>query len=396
MNPIRTLLILAAVAACASSVNAQAQQQPAAGSDAARWSAWLGCWTPAARSLDADTQVCIVPAADGRGVRMLTFAGDREVLAETIVADGSSQPAEQKDCTGSRQSRWAESGPRLFSSSSLACAGQPEVKTTGISALVSADRWVDVQVASTGGREQVRTRRFWRSSAPAPAPIAERVRQLSVSRPVVAAINVDDVIEASHAVAAVGVEAWLAESGARVPVNRRALVRLSDAAVDSNVIDLMVAVAFPKQFEVRRAESSGGGGGLFGGSFLDGYSPGEWGSLADVYGFGFGSLGLPYYYPGYNGYYQPGGFYFVPPSGGAADDGTHGRVVNGQGYTRIQPREAARDGATAPRGGAQTATGSGSADGGGGSSASGPSSGASPAGYSGGGGSSSGLTAVPR
>ncbi|HUR32944.1 MAG TPA: hypothetical protein VM032_04060 [Vicinamibacterales bacterium] len=392
-------LMFAALLTSVPCARAQATQTPrvdpqhgAAGQS--RWSAWLGCWTPSARSADADTLVCFVPDADGRGVRMLTFAGDREIAVESVVADGSPHPATEKGCTGERTSRWAAAGPRLFSSSTLICEGQPAITTSGISALLPADRWVDVQVATTGGREQVRTRRFWRSSAAPPAAVADVLRGLQPARAAAAALNADDVIEASRAVSATGVEAWLAESGARVPIDRRALLRLADAQVGSNVIDLLVALAFPGKFEVRRAASSGGGG-FSGGSIIDGDFPGEWGYLADVYGLGFGSFGVPYY--GANGYFafQPGGYYYLPPavgSGGGVDT-EHGRAVNGQGYTRVQPREAYRGTAsTQSGGGAQSAADSGS----GGGSSSGGSSGASPSGYSGGGGSSTGLSAVPR
>ena len=409
MTRILRVLMMVAILVSVTGAHSEAAQAPGSGtpqpaSEQARWSAWLGCWMPAARSIEAeDTQVCFVPATDGHGVRMLTFAGDREIAAESLVADGSRQPATEKGCSGDRTNRWAATGARWFSSSTLTCTGQPSISTTGISGLVSPDRWVDVQVATTNGREQVRTRRFWRSSAAPPSPVADVMKALQQTRPAVTAINADDVIEASRMVSPTGVEAWLAESGAHVPVDRRALVRLADAKVGPNVIDLLVALAFPMKFEVRRAasssSSSGSGGGFFGGSGLDGYFPGDWGYLADVYGFGFGSFGVPYY--GVNGYlgYQPGGYYYIPPTVGAGGgaDTEHGQVVNGQGYPRVQPREAYRGTASTQGGNAQSASDSGaSSNDGGGSSSSGGSGGASPAGYSGGGGSSTGLSAVPR
>ena len=365
------------------------------------WTPWLGCWTPDARTITgAQAQLCVVPAPDGRGVRRLTFADNREILAETMVADGSRQPVSETGCSGSRTSHWAMTGPRLFSSSTLNCTGEPELRIAGISALVASDRWVEVHVSDTGGREQVRTRRYWRSSGAPPAPIADVVRGLTTARVPRSSLSADDVIEASREVAAIGVEAWLVESGVRVPIGRRTLVRLSDAKVGNNVIDLLVALAFPRKFEVRRTGIGSGGSNLFSGSWLDGYGPAEWGDLADIYGFGFGSFGVPYYL-GYNGYYQPGSYHDVAGSGGgggASDNATHGQVVNGQGYTRVQPREPYRGTAAAQGGGSSTASSAGADSGGGGSGSGGGASsgGASPSGYSGGGGTSTGLTAVPR
>ena len=366
-------------------------------SDAPRWSAWIGCWTPGTRpGQPSDTTVCLVP--DLTGVRMVTFAGEREVLSERLVADGTTQALQEQACSGERVTRWSASGPRLFSTSTLTCANRPVVKTTGVSALVSADQWLDLQVAEEGGREQVRTRRFWRSTAAPPAAVAEALRGVTSTRPVIAATTVDAIIEASRTVASVAVEAWLAESRVQVPLDRRGLVQLSDAHVAPQVIDLMVALAYPEKFEVHRRSRSSSGGSWSSG-WLDDFYPGEWGYLADVYGYGFGSFGVPYFM-GATGYgYYPGRFSYAPAGGGggAADDASHGQAVNGQGYTRVQPRETVR---TTPlyQGGPQTSSGAGgsSGDAAGNSGGGGDSSSATPSGYSGGGGTATGLTAVPR
>jgi hypothetical protein len=346
-------------------------------------------------------QLCIVPTADGAGVRRITFAGDREVLAETIVADGTPQRSSEKDCTGTRQSRWAQSGTRLFLSSTLSCPNQPEVGNSGLSALIGADQWLDVQVIKSRGRtEQTRVQRFWRSSDAPPAPVAGEVKALALPRTTLPRVTIEDVIEASDAVAPSAVEAWLSEGAIRVPVARRELVRLSEAHVHGEVIDLMVALYYPKKFEVRRA--SGGGGGGSGLAMFSDFYPGQWGLLSSEYGLGYGAYGVPFFF-GANGYYQPGDIYFIPGSGVSTpgQDATHGQVVNGQGYTRVQTREPYRGTATASGGSGQSGSSAGAnSDSGGGASSSSAgssgSSGVSSGGYSSGGGSSTGLTAVPR
>jgi hypothetical protein len=213
-------------------------------------------------------------------------------------------------------------------------------------------------------------------------------------------VTLDDVVEASGRVASSGVEAWLSESNARVPLDKRALVQLSDNHVAGSVIDLMVALAYPQKFEVRRASPGGGGAGFFPGDITDFY-PGVWSDLAG-YGLGYGVYGVPYFFGG-SSYFQPYS-YFLPVTSGSTDisdeRASHGQVINGRGYTRVQPREAYRGTATASGGTTQRDSGSsggGSTDGGSsGGSSGGGSSTASPGGYSGGGGSSTGLTAVPR
>jgi hypothetical protein len=372
-----------------SQITAEPQQGAA---DDPRWSVWLGCWTPAATTrADGNVQVCIVPAGDGHGVRMLTFTGDTETLDETFVADGMPRPQPEPDCTGERATRWSTRGDRWFAKSTLRCAGQPELKTSSIAALIGADRWIEVQVAEGAEGQKVRIRRFWRSSTAPPAPLATVVPALAPARHMPLPPTADDVIDASRNVPALGVEAWLAESDARIQIDRRTLLQLSDARVDANVIDLMVALAFPKKFEVRRTSTSGGGG--FGVSPFDGYFGSEWSTLAELYGFGYSCYAWPYCW-GYGGYYPPGDWYLDPGAGGGgggeSPDTSHGVAVNGRGYTRIQPREP-EHGAS----GRTAGSSSSSSDSSGGSSSSGSGS-ASPAGYSGGGGASTGLTAVPR
>lgn len=392
-----TALIAAASALLAPAAQAQTVDT--------RWQPWLGCWVSEGRvpASNAST-VCVLPTSDGLGVTMRSFDGDRELLSETIRPDGTPQHLSEKTCSGERTTQWAVRGARFFSNATVTCDGQPATKTSGISALVRPDLWLDVQVSGAKGGEQVRTRRLLRSGGTPPAPVAEQVRALRPTRAVPEPVLPEDVIDASRQVSATTLEAWLAESGSRAAVDRRGLVRLADAKVQPRVIDLLVAMAYPQKFQVRRnSGGSGGGGGFFGGDWMDdGLYQGGWTYLSDVYGYGFGSFGLPFMYGGFgSGYYYPGSAtYFIPSGaggGGAASDADHGQVVNGQGYTRVQPRttyQGSASGGNASSGGASGSDGgtySGQSSSGGSGS-----SGASPGGYSGGGGGSTGQTAVPR
>ena len=402
---VRTSLLLITMALAWPAGSAQASSpigQAAAGSQAApagdaRWLPWFGCWVPAARpGASDDAQICIVPDDGAGGVRMITFAADREILSETIVADGNGRPIPEQQCTGERATRWSVSGRRLFSASRAACPDEAPLKTRAVASLISADSWLDVQATNAGGREQVRTRRFWRSSSAPPAPVADTLARLGAPQKVSVAIMADDVIEASGQLPPAGVEAWLVESGVHVPIDRRTLVRLADAHVAGNVIDLMIGLAFPRKFEVRRAAASAGGE-LFGGTGFNVLQSAD----ADSW-FDYGGFGLWGGWPGYccyGGYFPwDGGWYDTPDEGGggggSTGEVTHGQVVNGKGYTRVQPRETAER----HNGGQGSSAGGGSSESSGGSSSGGDSgsSSASPAGYSGGGGTSTGLTAVPR
>lgn len=397
----RTLTTLGAALLLSNVVSAQTPVRSAAagGSIEPRWDAYIGCWRPSRGPSDSDMQLCIVPSEDGKGVRRVTFSYNKEVLSETVVADGAMHTRPEKECTGTQTSRWATSGARLLMSSTLTCPGTPQVVTTGMSAVLSPDQWLDIQTIKTAERgEQTRVQRFWRSDAEPPTAVAAALAAHPIARIKMAAPTLDDVIDASTVVDPSVVEAWLSEGAVALPVTRPELLKLSKAHVDARVIDLMVAMAYPKKFEVRRESYGGSASGV---GMLSDFYPGDWGILASQYGLGYGIYGVPYFFRAAYGFDQPGGLYFVPtsPSGGPIEPATHGQVVNGQGYTRVQMREPFRGTATATSGSTRSSSGdaSGSSNAGssGGDSGVG-SSGASPSGYSGGGGSSTGLTAVPR
>jgi hypothetical protein len=104
------------------------------------------------------------------------------------------------------------------------------------------------------------------------------------------------------------------------------------------VIDLLVALAFPKKFEVHRTSSGGAGVlGISGGD--DGFN-GDWSYVADIYGLGLGCFSSPYCF-GYGDYYPGDGWYFEPGGGGGgggdggSEPATHGQVVNGSGIRQF-------------------------------------------------------------
>jgi hypothetical protein len=287
-------------------------------------------------------------------------------------------------------------------SSELACDGQPTQHASGISALATANQWIDVQAAGPKGREGLRTRQYSQSAAPAPPSIAQALRAMPAPAPVAfAATTVQDVVEANEAVSPKAVEAWLVETEPRLALNRKALVQMTGAGVNEHVIDLLVALAYPERFEVHRSGSAGAAitgstGGVFSNWSLSS-AGGPWSFGYDPYSYYYSPF-APWYLEGMYSYYLTGGGTYVtlPNETNGTGPATHGQVVNGQGYTRVEPRETAHPvGGGAGGGSASTASAPFS------SGDSGVGSSASPSGYSSGGGGGSsggggGGTAVPR
>ena len=443
-------LMLAAMLALLSSAPALAQTTPTAFDS--RWTPYLGCWTIVqgqrgqSAPVPAGTMVCVQPS--GRfAVNVTTTVDGKTVLEQSIVADGSAQPLSQGDCTGTQTSNWSRDGERLFTSVELTCANRPTRTVSGITLLANG-QWVDAQATLVDGNADVRLRRYRRTSDSYTGPAGMTTAPLSI----------EDIIEASAKVQSEALEAALDEANARFALNSSVLTQLADNGVSPNVIDLLVAQAYPEKFEVQRSRypsssygtASMGSSSVYMGSnvypspmydpFYSSYYyyyspfayPYYWGPS---YGYRYG-YGSPFYSNYYNNYYYGlgGGGYYGGGYGGVGGGrprgdnaqpgdpdsrGGDGVVVNGRGYTRVRPAGSSNTGSGSGESATPTSrtpgtargvrsagsSGSGSSSTPSPSSSSGSSSsGASSGGYSsggggdssGGGGGGGGRTAQPR
>jgi len=411
-----------------------------------RWTPFLGCWQMAREQVDDQAvplapgvMVCVRPAGRN-GVTVTTTVEGKDVLEETIVADGTAQPATRSGCQGAQTNEWSRDGERLFTRVELECPDRPKRVVSGITQMARG-YWVDAQATVIDGTSDVRLRRYQRTSD----------QFAGGTTPAGAPMSLEDIVEASKKVASPALEAALVEAGGRFTLDSSSLTQLADAGVSPNVIDLMVAQAYPGRFQVERPSnyspapitadtmSSAGTTTVITGSagypfpvydpyYYNNYyySPFAysyyWGPgyypyrpyLGFGYGYGYGGYYNDYYgYPGYS--YRPShpGSGGSGGSGGSAAPGSpdspggDGVVVNGRGYTRVRPNSGGDSNASpsprsAPSSRGSRVSGGGSSDSGG--SSSGSSSGSSNSGsssgsggsISGGGSSGGGRRAQPR
>jgi len=394
-----------------------------------RWTPWLGCWDLVLEnaregSVSADSprdssrtrpgdsirpKVCVEPA-EGGGATFRTTIGTETPIVQTLVADGIDRMITDGDCRGTQRTEWSKNGLRLYVHAELTCKDdRGPRRVSGFAMLGPNSTWTDVQSIEIGGRDSYRVRRYRRDAA-----------TTATARPVGNAITIDDVKEASGKVSSQALEAAIVETNATFPLSSQRLLELDDAKVSPNVIDLMVAVSYPKRFVVDRSSRVDRGPiPIFDDPFAIG---GAFGSpiWSDSFGFYSPFYGYfsPYYYspfayrywPAYDPYYPyypyyPGGGFVITDPGGGGGGGTipdrptasgSGRVVDGLGYTRVRPRET--EPAPAPRQGSDASSaGSSSSSGSSGSTVTsqGFSSGGSSSGGSSG-GDGGGRTAQPR
>jgi uncharacterized membrane protein YgcG len=385
-----------------------------------RWTPWLGCWDlvlenaregtpsidntrelPRTKSSDAvRPRVCVERAPTG-GATFRTTIGNQSAITQTLVADGSDRPITDSDCVGTQRAEWSRNGLRLFVRAEMTCKGEQAARrVSGFAMLGPNGTWTDIQAIDLAGHESYRVRRYRRADAPpVTAPGAQG-----------AALSLDDVKEASGKISSHALEAVLVETHASFPLSSRRLIELADAKVPDSVIDLMVALSYPKRFVVETARVDRAPAIIDNDPFLFGFGYPIW---PDAFGFYSPFYGYysPYYYSpfaysyayGYNPFYYNGGFAVIDAGGGGGSIGRPdrpsgaGRVVDGLGYTRVRPREsepttASRQG-SGPIAGGESGSSSSSSSSSGSSGASSVSSGGFSSGAS---SSDTGRTAQPR
>jgi uncharacterized membrane protein YgcG len=259
-----------------------------------------------------------------------------------------------------------------------------------MSAIVTGPFWVDLQMIESQGRKSVRVRRYRRAADQTGAPPSAASGLGTM--PLRGRFSLDDIKEAAAKLPPDALQAAVFELGASgYDLNAKRLIELDEAGVPDAVIDLMVAMTFPNKFVVERASVSSGGGG---------FDDPMWGAFSMWPYYAHPLYYSSYYSPfgyGYWGYYdpwysRPPGVIIINPGDGGVVPGEpsgNGRVVDGQGYTRIRPHVTEPPARTGDGGvGASSSGSSGSNSG----SSSGGS--VSTGGYSGGGGGD--RVAVPR
>lgn len=365
----------------------------------ARWLPWLGCW----EAVDAGEEtplLCVRPASEGNGVEFISWSEGQLSPPEAILADGVPRNVEREECQGVEEARFSEDGHRVYLNSRYVCEEGGERKASGILAMLNPMEWADIK--SVDGTPWVLKYRLARASRIEEAPIedvvASRAGEVKAARISASErLTEEDIIEAVAYVDGPTVEALIVERADPFAMNSDLLIRLDDAGVPENVIDLMVAVSYPDRFAVKAGpmpveeledEDAQArrrmymGGGMWGPRFSRYgyfYSPWYFDMAYGYGGYGYGS----YYgyggwgYGGWGGYgypYQPRPIVVTPISG------EPGRSIKGRGYTRGGAGSGYTGRTARPRGGSSSGGGRATA---------------SPSGRSSG-GSSTGRSAKPR
>ena len=352
--------LAAGLALAAVVVQPAAAQQPRVAMDGA-WSAFVGCWAPIGpdgATADVKSPVCVTPATGASAVDVITIRDGKVASTTHLEASGASRAIGKEGCRGTESARWSTDHLRVYLNADITCDGVHRT-TNGMMALSTHGEWLDVQGLIAGKNNvgvHVTRYRPLTDLTGVPAEVASAVptNDLGASTARLAAsgpIGPEDVLDASKALAAPIVEAWLLERGQGFKLNANELAALADAGVPGSTTDMMVALSYPKTFAVnatareaellpRKAGEQVVSGRTIPVTAYD-YSPFGWGSYYDYlygsrYGYRYGYS--PY---GYSPYGNGGGYYNqpiiivrAPDQGSGQQPAYHPRVVNGQGWTQ--------------------------------------------------------------
>jgi hypothetical protein len=327
----RTAAVALTATALALAAPASAHAQTAPGP---RWLGWLGCWSaapadhPTVAGADAPRIVCITPTRDPDVVDISAIADGKIVSRDHLDASGRPQAIDGA-CKGTQTARWSADGRRVFLKSSVTCEGVP-TDMSALLAMTSGGNWLDVRRVVAGEGTDVRVARYRDVGIPSTLPTEIATALNARGNFIVqdarvetgAPVGPNAVVEASHAVDASIVEAWVMESGQRFAVDARTLTQLADAGVPSRVTDAMISVSNAAELADRGSSkvyyyspygwnNYGGDNGHYGRGSADAWDQGTGSRVTvnvyntyDPWGFGFWPYG------GYRFGYAPFGYGF--------------------------------------------------------------------------------------
>ncbi len=332
---------------------ALAQGTPAEGQqDNSRWLPWVGCWTYQSPGPDDSGQLCasLVP----EGLRLGAAVGDKAPATgeDLLIADNRRHAFKQDDCKGWREIEFSEDGHRFFTRSSLTCADGLERRVDGINFMSGSGQWVEIQLLRLGESRKIWVRRYTSTGDdPAAADMTSISAAAQTARVSAGdALTADALIEASKKADIELVEAMLVESRSRIPVNAKVLKQLAKNGVPTRVIDLVVALANPDRFVVRKADYAAGSrvqprdtsAAASGGGYLGTY-------YSPLYGYPIIYGWYPYgYYGPYSPWYSRHSYWYYDPwywspdviqPGSSGPTRRGGHVDAGRGYVNVQPRQ---------------------------------------------------------
>src|ERR1035437_11085097 len=232
-----------------------------------RWQAWLGCWMPAGTLIRVvgksnNAVVCVVPTSTPSAVDVLTVSGGKIIDRTHVDTDGQPHALAKEGCTGWQSAKWSPSARRVYLKSEFNCNGAPATHVSAVYAMAGSGDWIDVQGMRVEKNSGVHAVRYREAAEPGPLPeeITQKLQGHTMARTaamlaVTGSPSLGEVEEASKELDPAVVSTWLIEADKvniqrPTALNAKQLVELADSGVPASVIDVMLALSYPKVLAV--------------------------------------------------------------------------------------------------------------------------------------------------
>jgi hypothetical protein len=336
---------------------------------------WTGVWTFVD---DATSKISTSPGTkstveirltpDNKGLEISRKVPNQPDVKDLLIPDGSRRPMTASNCSGWQSAKLIPEAGLIISSSEMNCKDKGFLATTNVKMILAADKMVDILALNAAGQTRLAARRLMLendlasevNSEPGYITVMDR---MALAEP----WNINTVIHLSKTMETQMLEAALLEKKARLDLTTESLRELKYAKTPKEIIDLLVALAYPDKFHIEKngtvelrpwLDSSSSTAvvpmGLGGISYVP--------TINNYPGMFYNCYSMNGYYSGYAYSGYPGGCYsyyspfwwdypvyvpntvFIGPGGGGSTGWTSGtgRLVAGTGYVQIEPHSTGR------------------------------------------------------
>lgn len=225
-----------------------------------RWLPWVGCWEIVGDGRTEESQVICVEPREGDPAAVELLSAVEGAESEVLWSDGRERTISQAGCEGTQRSYFSPDGHRLYVNGTYVCDDGAVQEGRGVLAMVSDDEWVDIRSLTQDDQTVVMAQRYVQAT-PSAIRAAGRVELTSprttlARRLAAAAPDVKTLREVHTEVGAQATMAWLMETGQSLDLDADALVTLADAGVETDVIDMAIAVSYPDDFYLRPGQGT--------------------------------------------------------------------------------------------------------------------------------------------
>ncbi len=222
---------------------------------------WIGVWifnddasTKVLSDSNQKTTVEIQPMSDGKSLEITRKVATQPDVKEWLAPDGTKRPVDASNCTGWQTARLIAEAGMIFSSSEMNCKDAGAFSTTNIKMIVAADKMVDILLLKAGGQTKLAARRLVLDHDVAPAGGSEPAYTNTVERIAAASPwKLDTIVQLSQTMDTQLLEAVLMEKNVKLNLSTtKAIKDLNKTKMPNEVIDLLVALAFPDKFHIEK------------------------------------------------------------------------------------------------------------------------------------------------